>query len=225
MVPLSYYNKGEKKYIFVQNILEENKYVFKIFFIENIFPNHFVELMDSFQEAVKCLSEFACNSAFQDITMNSINLILKAAKLVSKNSELINTHRSEDDHTISLNSTTTNSISTNEPDQRVWLKGWFPIIFELSCVINRCNLDVRTRSLTVMFEIIKTYGREFRADWWNDLFNIIFRIFDFTKHHKQGNAVIVNFYLLMVTTHNIFCSFKILKNKFSFTTIRGFVFS
>ena len=28
---------------------------------------------------------------------------------------------------------------------RVWVKGWFPVLFELSCIINRCKLDVRTR--------------------------------------------------------------------------------
>ena len=27
----------------------------------------------------------------------------------------------------------------------VWVKGWFPVLFELSCIINRCKLDVRTR--------------------------------------------------------------------------------
>ena len=34
----------------------------------------------------------------------------------------------------------------NVPEaDRVWVKGWFPVLFELSCVINRCKLDVRTR--------------------------------------------------------------------------------
>ena len=34
----------------------------------------------------------------------------------------------------------------NVPESdRVWVKGWFPVLFELSCVINRCKLDVRTR--------------------------------------------------------------------------------
>ena len=28
---------------------------------------------------------------------------------------------------------------------RIWVRGWFPVIFELSCIINRCKLDVRTR--------------------------------------------------------------------------------
>ena len=31
------------------------------------------------------------------------------------------------------------------PEDRVWVRGWFPVLFELSCVINRCKLDVRTR--------------------------------------------------------------------------------
>jgi brefeldin A-inhibited guanine nucleotide-exchange protein len=28
---------------------------------------------------------------------------------------------------------------------RIWVKGWFPVLFELSCIINRCKLDGRTR--------------------------------------------------------------------------------
>ena len=38
---------------------------------------------------------------------------------------------------------------TNEEEARnpdcVWVKAWFPIMFELSTIINRCKLDVRTR--------------------------------------------------------------------------------
>ena len=30
-------------------------------------------------------------------------------------------------------------------DDRIWVRGWFPVLFELSCIINRCKLDVRTR--------------------------------------------------------------------------------
>lgn len=43
---------------------------FAVSFISaNIFPDHFIELMDSFQEAIKCLSEFACNTIFPDTSM------------------------------------------------------------------------------------------------------------------------------------------------------------
>ena len=34
---------------------------------------------------------------------------------------------------------------------RIWVRGWFPVIFELSCIISRCKLDVRTR---LLFSII-----------------------------------------------------------------------
>ncbi len=27
----------------------------------------------------------------------------------------------------------------------LWIKAWFPVIFELSTIITRCKLDVRTR--------------------------------------------------------------------------------
>ena len=64
---------------------------------------------------------------------------------------------------------------------RIWVKGWFPVLFELSCIINRCKLDVRTRGLTVMFEIMKTYGNTFHQHWWRDVFKVVFRIFDNMK--------------------------------------------
>ena len=35
-------------------------------------------------------------------------------------------------------------IHVKEGD-RVWVKGWFPVLFELSCIISRCKMDVRTR--------------------------------------------------------------------------------
>ena len=28
---------------------------------------------------------------------------------------------------------------------RVWVNGWFPVLLELSTIISRCKLDVRTR--------------------------------------------------------------------------------
>ena len=37
------------------------------------------------------------------------------------------------------------------------------------------------RGLTVMFEIMKTYGHLYKPSWWQDLFNIVFRIFDNLK--------------------------------------------
>jgi brefeldin A-inhibited guanine nucleotide-exchange protein len=32
-----------------------------------------------------------------------------------------------------------------------------------------------------MFEIMKNYGETFRQNWWIELFNVVFRIFDNMK--------------------------------------------
>ena len=51
---------------------------------------------------------------------------------------------------------TGDDLNVPESD-RVWVKGWFPVLFELSCVINRCKLDVRTRSVDIAIIFIILY--------------------------------------------------------------------
>ncbi|CAF1498387.1 unnamed protein product [Adineta ricciae] len=133
-----------------------------------VFDRYFASVLDSFQDAVKCLSEFACNVSFPDTSMEAIRLIRQCAKYVAEKPQIFREHAGED------------LINVSEED-RIWVKGWFPILFELSCIISRCKLDVRTRALTVMFEIMKTYGESFTQSWWIELFNIVFRIFDNMK--------------------------------------------
>nr|XP_034978039.1 brefeldin A-inhibited guanine nucleotide-exchange protein 2 isoform X3 [Zootoca vivipara] len=139
--------------------------------VTNIFQQHFPAAIDSFQDAVKCLSEFACNAAFPDTSMEAIRLIRYCAKYVSERPQVLREYTSDDMNVA--------------PGDREWVRGWFPILFELSCIINRCKLDVRTRGLTVMFEIMKSYGHTFEQHWWQDLFRIVFRIFDNMKLPEQ----------------------------------------
>ena len=55
-----------------------------------IFEKHFSATVDSFQDAVKCLSEFACNAAFPDTSMEAIRLIRHCAKHVYENPNVSN---------------------------------------------------------------------------------------------------------------------------------------
>lgn len=41
------------------------------------------------------------------------------------------------------------------------------------------------RGLTVMFEIMKSYGHLYQQAWWQDLFNVVFRIFSNMKLPEQ----------------------------------------
>merc|ERR1719192_956395 len=81
-------------------------------------------MVDSFQDAIKCLSEFACNAALPDTSMEAIRLIRKCAQFIAGHRELFSAHQVEE--------------SGNIPDMdRIWIKGWFPILFELSCIVSR----------------------------------------------------------------------------------------
>lgn len=52
-------------------------------FIASIFERYFLAVIDSFQDAIKCLSEFACNAAFPDTSMEAIRLIRQCAKYIA----------------------------------------------------------------------------------------------------------------------------------------------
>ena len=61
--------------------------VFSIIFLlspVSVFEKHFTSVVDSFQDAIKCLSEFSCNAAFPDTSMESIRLIRHCAKYVAE---------------------------------------------------------------------------------------------------------------------------------------------
>ncbi|KAH0816150.1 hypothetical protein GEV33_006641 [Tenebrio molitor] len=141
--------------------------------ITELYDKQFSAMIDSFQDAVKCLSEFACNARFLDTSMEAIRLVRSCANSVSCSAHLFAEHADME-----------NDVTVAE-DDRIWVRGWFPLLFSLSCVVNRCKLDVRTRALTVLFEIIKTYGDTFASHWWKDLFKILFRIFDNMKLPEQ----------------------------------------
>ena len=50
------------------------------------------------------------------------------------------------------------------------------------------------RGLTVMFEIMKSYGHLYQQAWWQDLFKVVFRIFSNMKLPEQQVEVPLNYY-------------------------------
>ena len=59
-----------------------------IIFADQIFKEQFQATIDSFQDAVKCLSEFSCNAAFPDTSMEAIQIIRACARHVAENPQV-----------------------------------------------------------------------------------------------------------------------------------------
>eukprot|EP00047_Mylnosiga_fluctuans_P017395 m.61019 g.61019 ORF g.61019 m.61019 type:complete len:1672 (-) comp7058_c0_seq2:541-5556(-) len=119
-------------------------------------------ISSAFMDAVNCMTEFACNTFFADISVEAVKQLRSCATHIADSPELfVNAEEAPEDR---------------EP--KIWVRGWFPVLFGLSRMVSRCKLDVRTLTLNNMFEILKLYGASFLESWWTDLFKIIFRIFD-----------------------------------------------
>lgn len=71
-----------KMFLFVCFFLYKN--ILLLFPTVKTFQQHFAAAIDSFQDAVKCLSEFVCNAAFPDTSMEAIRLIRHCARYVSE---------------------------------------------------------------------------------------------------------------------------------------------
>eukprot|EP00047_Mylnosiga_fluctuans_P017396 m.61060 g.61060 ORF g.61060 m.61060 type:complete len:1686 (-) comp7058_c0_seq3:111-5168(-) len=160
--------------------------------------NRVVLISSSFMDAVNCLAEFACNAYFPEISMEAIRQLRICATHVAESPELF---------------VGPEEAPSDEP--KIWVKGWFPVLFGLSRIISRCKLDVRTRALTVMFEIMKVYGSHYLSQWWVDLFRVVFRIFDTKKlqsmHSEQERAA----WLSTTCTHALRSIVDVLTQYFS----------
>ncbi|KAH9280655.1 Brefeldin A-inhibited guanine nucleotide-exchange protein 2 [Echinococcus granulosus] len=154
------------------------------FVINTVFPNNFYLLINSFPIFIKALAEFACNLHFPDISMEAIRLIRLCARIVSERAHQFSTEESN----LSKNAPATETASSeeNKEDDALWKRGWMPILYELFRIINNCKLDVRTRGLTVFFEVIKSYGSTFHLSWWVQIFKLVFSIFEHGRDTSLG---------------------------------------
>lgn len=53
-------------------------------------------------------------------------------------------------------------------------------------------LFFRTRSLTILFDVVKQYGHSYETNWWQDLFSVLFRIFDVVKLDQKHHNALAN---------------------------------
>jgi brefeldin A-inhibited guanine nucleotide-exchange protein len=82
------------------------------------------------------------------------------------------------------------SSSEDGPNQDdIYFRLLFPILFGLYEVVMTCDLEVRTRGLTYLFETIKLYGDGFSRDAWEVITKgVLFPIFDDLKLSRQEHT-------------------------------------
>ena len=82
-------------------------------------------------------------------------------------------------------SPTVSSAGQDEPHFRFW----FPILFGLYEIIMSCDLEVRTRGLTYLFDALKLHGSSFSRESWETIVNgVLFPIFDYLRPNKKESS-------------------------------------
>ena len=74
------------------------------------------------------------------------------------------------------------------------------------CIVLAHYTKQTCSSLTVMFEIMKTYGDQYKAHWWHDLFQVAFRIFDVMKLPEPRAEVCYLHYVFIIARDYIACN-------------------
>ncbi|KAJ3414515.1 guanine nucleotide exchange protein for ADP-robosylation factor [Chytridiales sp. JEL 0842] len=78
-----------------------------------------------------------------------------------------------------------NTTSSANHDE-IHLKFWFPILFGLHEVIMVCDLEVRTRGLSYLFDTLKLHGSTFSRESWEVVAKgVLFPMFDDLKPTRQ----------------------------------------
>lgn len=98
-------------------------------FSDELYAEDFSIMVDSFQDAVKCLSEFACNASFPETSMEAIRLIRSCASYIDANPNLFAEGMMDDSGMVS-------------EEDRAWVK--ISYFFYISPIFsNSSNLSTR----------------------------------------------------------------------------------
>ncbi|KAI8812764.1 hypothetical protein BJ742DRAFT_552239 [Cladochytrium replicatum] len=179
--------------------------------IKNIYKNHFESVVanGTFPDFIACIVEFCKNRKFPKISLHSVELLRQSigrvGDMAKAQGDRIAALKLEQSHVelpkLESPSHQPTHITTQPgviPIQRAAeddpnYKFWIPILFGLYQIIMTCDLEVRTRGLTYLFDTLKTYGSGFTRDFWEVLSKgVLFPIFDDLNLSRQEHTKFAN---------------------------------
>lgn len=145
--------------------------------IGTIFENHFGKLVSCFEWSINCLMEFIMNSPISDINMEAIRIMKMLITKIPESQEFKSRLEKE--------------CSTNEIFfQHFWNNCLKKVINCLCTIIEKSKIDVRTRSISVLFELIKIYGTSMDETCWKEFLEIIYHMLGY---RRLSNSCLVDF--------------------------------
>lgn len=135
-----------------------------------------VRIQESFADLVCCFTELAKNERFQKVSLQSLDVLLRLINQIANFSfkEIL---ISEDD---------TSDQKTSVENENL-VKLWFPVLFAFyDIIMTGEELEVRSRALTYLFNVLHDYGKYFQNDFWDMVCaQLLFPIFNVLNTHQE----------------------------------------
>ncbi|KAH6598916.1 hypothetical protein BASA50_003422 [Batrachochytrium salamandrivorans] len=176
--------------------------------IKGIFKTSFENILvnSAYPEFVACVVEFCKNAKFGKISLHAVELlrqsICRVAEILEKQEwsgrvkgGVIASTPLHFEECLSPDRVVVNphtgSIRQTSAEDDTSVKYWMPVLFGLQDVIMTSELEVRTRGLQYLFEILRAHGDTFSCEFWALLSKgVLFPIFDDLKH--SGSTSLAN---------------------------------
>ncbi|ODV78589.1 Sec7-domain-containing protein [Suhomyces tanzawaensis NRRL Y-17324] len=136
-----------------------------------------VRAQDLFADLVVCFTELAKNERFQKASLLSLDVLLK---LINQVAQLSFGDKSKNETSLAVN-----GKDSEKNDHLVKL--WFPILFGFHDIIMTGEeLEVRSRALNYLFNVLLDYGEYFEIDFWDLICRqLLFPIFSVLSNHWE----------------------------------------
>lgn len=144
--------------------------------VKKVHAEHLEQVMsqDSFGSMVSCLSEMSKNQNFQKPSLHALELLKNTiARILPESQSSNNAELTEAEKSTAL--------------EEHYVKYWFPILFAFHDVImNGEDLEVRSRALNYMFDILVEHGANFSPGFWDTVCRqLLFPIFIVLKSRSE----------------------------------------
>lgn len=125
-----------------------------------------VRSQDSYSDLVSCFTNLAKNEKFQRVSLQSLDVLSKLMKQTANFSF---------------------RDGTEIPSHKTLIKLWFPILNGFHDIImNGEELEVRSRALSFLFEILNQYGEFFDLIFWDKICDeLLFKFFQNIQNHWE----------------------------------------
>jgi brefeldin A-inhibited guanine nucleotide-exchange protein len=141
-----------------------------------------VVMNNSFPDFTNCLVQFARNKKFPKTSLQAVEMLKGSIAKMAELSRL-EAERIENEKDGSNADLARHFYSDEDPSVRFW----FPIHFSFYEILMTCDLEVRSRALTYLFDCLKQYGHTYSEKFWSTVCKqVIFPIFnDVNKDTKR----------------------------------------